>query len=252
MSRKGVGCGTAVVLVAGAAVVGWLTPDGAVTAQAAHDAALPPAPSTSSTQATPTPPGHLLGLKPAGGNQQPRTSNTTTNPGDVVAPPPVLPGEAQSSQANATPAGVAALPVVGVGRVVRVVDGDTVHVVVGGRDLDVRILGIDTPETKDPRKPVQCWGPQASAFAHAQLDGATVTLRSDPTQDVTDRYGRTLAYVIEPNGVNYSIAAARAGAARSYTYEHNPVTLESAIVQAERHAQAADAGLWGPPCNGGR
>jgi len=97
--------------------------------------------------------------------------------------------------------------------VISVVDGDTVDVVdgSGGGRVRVRVLGIDTPETKDPRRPVQCWGPEASAFAERVLLGQRVSLYTDPTQSTRDRYGRLLAYIVLPDGhTNYSVAAAQA------------------------------------------
>jgi micrococcal nuclease len=74
----------------------------------------------------------------------------------------------------------------------RVVDGDTVEVspAVGGTN-DVRLIGVDTPETVDPNEPVQPYGPQASAFTKSQLEGKRVTLIFD--QERTDQYDRTLA-----------------------------------------------------------
>jgi micrococcal nuclease len=72
-------------------------------------------------------------------------------------------------------------------RVSRVIDGDTFKAVgAGGGVVTVRVLGIDTPETKDPRKPVQCWGPDASSWAVEQLQGRQVRLTTDPTQAVRD------------------------------------------------------------------
>jgi micrococcal nuclease len=77
--------------------------------------------------------------------------------------------------------------------VTRVVDGDTVEARIDGRVEDVRLIGIDTPETVKPGSPVECFGPQASRFAHGLLEGRRVRLvfgveRRDP-------YGRLLAYV---------------------------------------------------------
>ncbi|WP_331758696.1 thermonuclease family protein (plasmid) [Nocardia sp. NBC_01377] len=136
--------------------------------------------------------------------------------------------------------------------VVKVVDGDTIGVEYSdGRDDTVRILGIDTPETKHPDKAVECWGPEATAFATAELAGRVVTLSTDPTQDERDRYRRLLA-VVDRDGWNYSIEAARAGAARAYIYDDNPATIYPQIQAAQQQAQAADRGLWGPPCNGAR
>jgi len=76
-----------------------------------------------------------------------------------------------------------------------------------------------------------------------------VAVIPDPTQDRTDRYGRTLAYLVKADGWNYSIEAARAGAARAYVYG-SPVQLHDEIASAERQARAAGRGMWGPPCFG--
>lgn len=131
----------------------------------------------------------------------------------------------------------------------RVVDGDTFEgAAAGGGTVTVRVLGIDTPETKDPRKPVQCWGPEATRWAAEQLRGRQVALSTDPTQDVRDRYGRLLAYV-DRAGWDYSIEAARAGMARTYVYDR-PVQRSGLIAAAEQEARAAHRGLWGPPCEG--
>lgn len=127
--------------------------------------------------------------------------------------------------------------------VTRVVDGDTVELADG---RTIRLLGIDTPEVYGGQ---ECWGPEASQFARKTLANKTVGLVTDPTQDAVDRYGRTLAYLVLPNGDNYSVLAAAAGAARAYTYD-DPVQLASQIEAAEAQARAADRGLWGPPCNG--
>ena len=113
-----------------------------------------------------------------------------------------------------------------------------------------RILGIDTPETKKPGYTIGCWGPQATQFAKGTLLGQAVAVIADPTQDRTDRYGRTLAYLVKGDGWNYSIEAARAGVATSYVYQGDPVSLYPEIVAAEQEARDAQRGLWGPPCFG--
>src|SRR5829696_9971304 len=80
--------------------------------------------------------------------------------------------------------------------VVNVVDGDTIEVERGvdGRDTDtVRLLGVDTPETHHPTKPVECFGPEAAAYTRARLFGQSVTLAYDVERH--DIYGRVLAYV---------------------------------------------------------
>src|SRR5471030_347954 len=95
--------------------------------------------------------------------------------------------------------------------VVHVSDGDTIDVDVGGRTERVRILGADTPETVDPRKPVQCFGPEASAHTKAHLSGRAVRLEFDVER--RDRYGRLLAYVLIDGG-RYEDELLRRGLAR--------------------------------------
>lgn len=157
-----------------------------------------------------------------------------------------LAGLAVPAVAAADPA-----PVMPSGIVVDVVDGDTVHVLDAVRgDVTVRILGIDTPETKKPGYTVGCWGPQATDFARAALLGQPVAVVSDPTQAAVDRYGRTLGYIVRVDGFNYSVEAARNGAAKSYVYDGAPVARAGEIAQAEEQARAAGTGLWGAPCFG--
>lgn len=122
--------------------------------------------------------------------------------------------------------------------VTRVIDGDTVELADG---RTIRLLGIDTPEVYGG---VECWGREASAYARDTLLDEEVTVVADPSQDRVDRYGRALAYLLLPDGTNYSIAAAHAGAARSYVYD-DPVAEHAAIVAAETDARAAGRGLWG-------
>src|SRR3954463_11242786 len=96
--------------------------------------------------------------------------------------------------------------------VVHAIDGDTVDVrLSNGRVERVRILGADTPETKDPRKPVQCYGPEASAYTHGRLEGRRVALETDAV--TRDKYGRLLAYVYV-DGVRYDDELLRLGYAR--------------------------------------
>jgi len=150
-----------------------------------------------------------------------------------------------------SPPTVAADPVETTALVLKVVDGDTIDIRddIRGR-LRIRVLGIDTPETKKPGYTVGCWGPQATQFAQDTLLGQQVAIVTDPTQDRTDRYGRTLAYLIKDDGWNYSVEAARAGTARAYIYDNNPVQKYAEIAAAEQEAKQAGRGLWGPPCNG--
>lgn len=127
---------------------------------------------------------------------------------------------------------------------VRVVDGDTI-VIEGpdGKRASVRLIGVDTPEVKHPRKPVEPHGPEASAYTKARLVGRKVRLVRDGTAGDFDRYGRTLAYVyVGDECVNETLI--REGYGRAYRdYPMSPVErTRYAIVEA--HAREAGRGLW--------
>lgn len=144
-----------------------------------------------------------------------------------------------------------AAPTATTATVLHVVDGDTIDVRDDTRGrLRIRLLGIDSPETKKRGYTIGCWGPQATEFAIETLAGQRVALNADPTQDTHDRYGRSLAYVVLADGRDFAVEAARAGAARSYVYGDKPVSRYPEIKAAEDEARAAHRGLWGPPCNG--
>ncbi len=96
------------------------------------------------------------------------------------------------------------------GKVVRVVDGDTIHVQVGGRDETVRYIGVDTPESVKPGTPVQCFAKRASAFNERLVAGERVRLV--PDAEARDRYGRLLAYVYRDR--DGAVRQRRAGPAR--------------------------------------
>jgi micrococcal nuclease len=127
--------------------------------------------------------------------------------------------------------------------VVGVVDGDTIKVRAAGNIRTVRLIGVDTPETKDPNEPVGCYGPEASAYARKLLDGQRVRLQADPSQDRVDRYGRTLAYVWLRNGRMVNEELIRAGYGREYTYD-KPYRHQHRFRTAQSKAKAADAGIW--------
>jgi micrococcal nuclease len=135
--------------------------------------------------------------------------------------------------------------------VVKVVDGDTVDVRSDDRGrLRIRVVGIDTPEVKRPNYTVGCGGVEASQYAEELLAGQRVAIVADPSQDVRDRYGRTLAEIFLSDGRNYAVEAARTGHAHSYVYAHRPSQWATQIADAERQAQESKIGIWGPPCLG--
>ena len=95
-------------------------------------------------------------------------------------------------------------------RVIRVIDGDTIEIDMNGTLEKVRLIGVDTPETVDPRKRVQAFGKEASAFTRNLLIGEDVFLRSG--SESRDRYGRLLAYVFRaPDGMFVNLEIVRQG-----------------------------------------
>jgi micrococcal nuclease len=125
-------------------------------------------------------------------------------------------------------------------RVERVVDGDTL-VLVGGEK--VRLIGVDTPESVHPTKPVQRFAKKASAFTRELVEGELIRLTYD--WERTDRYGRTLAYATLRDGRILNEVLIRRGYARAYTRFR---FVHSARYRAlERGARAAAAGLWARP-----
>ncbi len=170
--------------------------------------------------------------------------------GTLTAPPPTA-----SSQPEATPtAGDAppaadlpalpTLPALPAGldtAVTRIVDGDTLYVT----DLPqrVRLIGVDTPETRHPKKGVECYGREASRHLSELVPpGTRVRLEFDV--DRHDRYGRPLAYVWRADdGLHVNLAMVRDGYAQAYTVPPN-VRHSDQFVAAQREAREAGRGLW--------
>jgi micrococcal nuclease len=133
----------------------------------------------------------------------------------------------------------------------RVVDGDTLDVQFdNGRSERLRLIGIDTPEVVDPRRPVQCYGNEASAHAHELLDGQPIAVELDPSQGERDIYGRLLAYAWLADGRNFGEVMLADGYAHEYTYDR-PYAYRDAFKAAEASAMANQAGLWSPSTCGG-
>lgn len=129
-------------------------------------------------------------------------------------------------------------------RVIRVVDGDTIEVSLGNEEETVRLIGIDSPEVLDERKPVQCFGKEASDKAKEILTGKTIILESDPTQENRDEYGRLLRYLFLKNGVNFNKLMMDEGYAREYTFKGSFYKYQSEFVQDEKRARKENNGLW--------
>jgi len=139
--------------------------------------------------------------------------------------------------------------------VVRVVDGDTVEARVEGEGEDVRLIGVDTPETVKPGAPVECFGQRASRFAHRRLEGREVRLVFD--EERRDRYGRLLAYAYLPRPtfpgsppgkgrqreLFVNAALVRRGLARTLTIPPND-RFAPRLERLELRAARAGRGLW--------
>src|SRR2546430_16185815 len=131
-------------------------------------------------------------------------------------------------------------------RVVQVLDGDTIVVRrAGGRDETIRLLGVDPPETHHPRKPVQCYGPEASAYTASRLFGQLVRLEDDVERH--DIHGRRLAYVYLHN-VNFDEELLRRGYARLLVIEPNHAHAR-AFLDDELDALARRVDLSGECCD---
>ena len=131
--------------------------------------------------------------------------------------------------------------------VTRVVDGDTVRVLIDGQDTPVRLIGIDTPETVAPNRPVECAGPEASVYAEQLMAGGRVYLELDPSQGTYDSYDRVLAYVWLPDDVMVNLAMLQTGLAEEYTYD-DEYTYQQLFRQVEEQAQDDLLGQWGQIC----
>jgi len=142
--------------------------------------------------------------------------------------------------ASPSPTAAAASPMGDQAQVTRVVDGDTIEVLMAGITYRIRYIGIDTPETVDPRRPVQCYGREASARNRELVEGKTVELEKDVSE--TDEFGRLLRYVwVDGEMVNATLV--REGYAVAATYPPD-VKHQELFLGLQREAIDAGRGLW--------
>jgi micrococcal nuclease len=128
------------------------------------------------------------------------------------------------------------------GKVVKVIDGDTIKVSIGGRVETIRLIGVDTPEV-DSRKPVEIYGKEATEFTRRLSENKEVRLEPDPQGDTRDTYGRLLRYVYLPDGTLLNAEIIRQGYGHAYT--RFPFTRLEGFRALEREARQAGRGLWG-------
>ena len=173
---------------------------------------------------------------PAAGTATSTDASPTPSPTDTSAPTGPVPGAPADVQ--------------GPYQVSEVIDGDTYRITRPEGTSTVRLIGIDTPETKHPDRPVECFGKEATQAAQQLLDSQTVWVHDDPTQDAQDRYGRQLVYLWLADGTLVNEKLIRDGFAIEYTYE-KPYQQQDAFRAAQDEARQASRGLWAATtCNG--
>ena len=124
-----------------------------------------------------------------------------------------------------------------------VVDGDTIDIAIGGKTERVRLIGINTPETKHPTKGVECYGPEASAYTEQLLPKGT-KLRVERDVEARDKYGRLLLYVyIANSNVFVNMDLVMNGYARPMVFEPN-TAHKADFAQAATQAELRNVGLW--------
>jgi micrococcal nuclease len=129
-----------------------------------------------------------------------------------------------------------------------VVDGDTFKIYLNNKLETVRMIGIDTPETVDPRKTVQCFGLEASNRLKQLLTGKQVYIASDSTQSERDQYNRLLLYVWLPQDGGSKLFINKQMIADGYAHEYTynvPYQYQAEFKQSEKEAREAMRGLWG-------
>jgi micrococcal nuclease len=128
--------------------------------------------------------------------------------------------------------------------VTEVADGDTIRVTIDGQEFRVRYIGIDTPETNDPLRGVECYGPESTVRNKQLVEGKTVGLEADVSN--VDEHGRLLRYVWL-NGEMVNTTLVREGFAQAVAYP--PDTKHQDLLEgAEGEARAARLGVWSDSC----
>jgi micrococcal nuclease len=170
------------------------------------------------------------------------TATPALAPTPEPAPPEPIPTPSQGGGAPTGPVQAAV--------VTSVTDGDTIRVAVeGGAEQPLRYIGIDTPETVDPRQPVGCYGTEAATANAALVAGRPVVLERDVSE--TDRYGRLLRYVwleVASGWLLVNAELIRLGYAAASIYPPD-VKYTDLLAAAQQEAIATGAGLWGAACS---
>ena len=125
----------------------------------------------------------------------------------------------------------------------KVVDGDTVDIDINGNTERVRLIGVNTPETKHPTKPIECFGPEASAYL-AQLLPKGTHVRIERDIEARDRYGRMLLYLYrELDNLFINLDLVLRGYGTPMSIEPN-IFHRNDFVHAAALAETTNVGLW--------
>jgi micrococcal nuclease len=131
----------------------------------------------------------------------------------------------------------------GLYHVTEFVDGDTIKVDMNGKEETLRFIGVDTPETHDPRKNVQCYGQAAAAFTKQLIGDNSVRLEADPINTNRDRYDRLLRYIYLPDGTLVNSEIIKQG--YGFAYTSFPFSKSDEFRQDQTTAMNSNKGLWG-------
>ncbi|WP_394184450.1 thermonuclease family protein [Metabacillus halosaccharovorans] len=125
--------------------------------------------------------------------------------------------------------------------VTKVVDGDTLHVMISGKKETIRLLLVDTPETVHPTKEVQPFGPEASNYMKEKLNGEEIQVELGIGE--RDKYGRLLAYVYHDNQMLNKLLLEKGLARVAYVFEPNTKYIDE-FNEIQKQAQNEQVGIW--------
>jgi len=169
--------------------------------------------------------------------------NKTTQMRGVITTFALLIGLASCSGSSQPPLSQTDLVKIANVKIVKVIDGDTVDIALAGRTERVRLIGVNTPETKHPTKPIECFGPEASAYLTKLLPKGT-HVRIERDVEARDRYGRMLLYLyLGSNDLFINLDLVARGYGTPMSIEPNTFHRND-FVRAAAQAEAANVGLW--------
>ena len=129
----------------------------------------------------------------------------------------------------------------------KIIDGDTISVSIDGKTKNIRLIGVNSPETGKGYRETECFGKEALEYAKNILQNQRVFLESDSSQGDKDRYDRLLRYVFLENETSFNMQLISDGYAYEYTY-NTPYKYQSEFKKAQKEAQQNRKGLWGDVC----